>query len=476
MAAIAKENLDERIERIKKRNEEIEKKYREAEEDRLMALKENAMVETKPPKDEDWPRSHKYDKIDFTYDVKPEKLEELNKTKKTEEPKQKRDYKKFAEGEGPPPDPVYNFLADAERDGTTAPHPAGKDGKATDKKDSRQNNSGKNNKDQQQKRGGPNSGSFRGRGGKAHSPKYQKQNSQPEYEQWRNEREKIDEARINRQKVGEGKWKREWDNEKINSENEALLRPERTTLGDAFHAAKKSPTHNNNKGQNHNQTDCLVEKRGNITVSVSQTGEVKSVKLTSAPVIGTGRVGPRQVGKPQFSIQSVEKDLTTVPISPQPQQKNFNKSNNNNNKPITRSQNNTISPVNVGKNNNNNNNNKRKTQSPKYVQPLPPVSQGAANVSPTPPIAPISGVVIPTIENSTSDIIAVDLSHKPEFAKKSVQERLLRARQTPTSNNTGSDLNASSDCNEVASNDDQKTNCDKTNESIQTAEPIAACN
>ena len=38
------EDLEERIARIKKRNEEIEKKYREAEADRLMALKDNALI------------------------------------------------------------------------------------------------------------------------------------------------------------------------------------------------------------------------------------------------------------------------------------------------------------------------------------------------------------------------------------------------------------------------------------------------
>lgn len=70
MANLQAENLEERMERIRKRNEELEKKYREAEEDRLMALKDNAMVEIKPPKDEDWPREHKYDKLDFTYDQK----------------------------------------------------------------------------------------------------------------------------------------------------------------------------------------------------------------------------------------------------------------------------------------------------------------------------------------------------------------------------------------------------------------------
>lgn len=70
MSNIQNENLEERIERIKKRNEELEKKHREAEEDRLMALKDNALVVTKPPKDDDWPREHKYDNLDLAFDQK----------------------------------------------------------------------------------------------------------------------------------------------------------------------------------------------------------------------------------------------------------------------------------------------------------------------------------------------------------------------------------------------------------------------
>lgn len=82
MSNVQGENLDERIERIRKRNEELEKRYKEAEEDRLMALKDNAMVAIKPPKDEDWPREHKYDKLEFTYDqVQPEEVEDTENGK-----------------------------------------------------------------------------------------------------------------------------------------------------------------------------------------------------------------------------------------------------------------------------------------------------------------------------------------------------------------------------------------------------------
>lgn len=64
---LANETLEERLERIRIRNEELEKKHKEAEEDRLMALRDNAMVATKPNNSE-WPKQHKYDNIVFDYE------------------------------------------------------------------------------------------------------------------------------------------------------------------------------------------------------------------------------------------------------------------------------------------------------------------------------------------------------------------------------------------------------------------------
>lgn len=74
MTSVKKESLDERLERIRKKNEEIEKKHQEAERDRLLAKVQGALVETKSCAD-DWPKEHKYDKLDFTYDVPADKLE-----------------------------------------------------------------------------------------------------------------------------------------------------------------------------------------------------------------------------------------------------------------------------------------------------------------------------------------------------------------------------------------------------------------
>lgn len=134
----AKESLEERLERIRLKNEEIEKRHREAEEDRHRALQDNAMVEVKPVKHEDWPTQHKYDTLDFTYDVDPEAVvqQETRSADATLSPSTAavsadgaptstagRKKKTFTEGDGPPPDPAYNFLADSERDGSQEQQP-----------------------------------------------------------------------------------------------------------------------------------------------------------------------------------------------------------------------------------------------------------------------------------------------------------------------------------------------------------------
>lgn len=82
------------------------------------------MVEVKSPKHEDWPKAHKYDTLEFTYDVvdsaaQPQECPE-SVTVATPEPVTATGRKKktFSEGDGPPPDPAYNFLADSERDGS----------------------------------------------------------------------------------------------------------------------------------------------------------------------------------------------------------------------------------------------------------------------------------------------------------------------------------------------------------------------
>lgn len=289
------ESLEARIERIRERDEEIEKKHREAEADRLAALQANAMVRTTAPKDEDWPKAHKYDKLDFTYDVKGDDVDETNKKTGSV---LSRNYKKFPEGQGPPADPTYNFLADAERDGTAK---NGSNGGESEKKDWRASCTG----GQLNRRGNNNNNSFnKGRNnGKGKSStgsgKFQQRNAgaDGDYSSWKNERERIDESRVNRQKSDEGKWRREWDNEK--NAQDANNQPKANT-GNVVPSVANAPINNSRSlaadsvpndvsnavkadisGLPQKFNELNIEKRGNITVSISQDGEVKSVKCES---------------------------------------------------------------------------------------------------------------------------------------------------------------------------------------------------
>lgn len=298
------ESLEARIERIRERDEEIEKRHREAEADRLAALQANAMVKTTAPKDEDWPKAHKYDKLDFTYDVKADDVDESNKKAGSV---LSRNYKKFPEGQGPPADPTYNFLADAERDGTAKNGAANSE---AEKKDWRAsctgghlNRRGNNNNNSFNK--GRNNGNGKGKGNATGPGKFQQRNSagaDGEYSSWKNERERIDESRVNRQKSDEGKWRREWDNEKTAQDTSNQSKVANT--GNVAPKVANTPINNarsptadsvpiddsnaanadvsklaNRLPQKFNELN--IEKRGNITVSISQDGEVKSVKCES---------------------------------------------------------------------------------------------------------------------------------------------------------------------------------------------------
>lgn len=64
----ATDNLDERMERIRIKNEELEKKHAIAQADLKTAKEEGSLV-TQKVNVEDWPKQHKYDTLEFTYDV-----------------------------------------------------------------------------------------------------------------------------------------------------------------------------------------------------------------------------------------------------------------------------------------------------------------------------------------------------------------------------------------------------------------------
>ena len=63
------ENLDARLEAIRLKNEELEKKHKEIMEDEMLAKRENAVVDLKAAA-RDVPKNHPYDHIDLDFDVK----------------------------------------------------------------------------------------------------------------------------------------------------------------------------------------------------------------------------------------------------------------------------------------------------------------------------------------------------------------------------------------------------------------------
>uniref|UniRef100_A0A1B0CFM3 Uncharacterized protein n=1 Tax=Lutzomyia longipalpis TaxID=7200 RepID=A0A1B0CFM3_LUTLO len=224
MANIKTENLTERMERIRLKNEEIEKKHREAMEDRLAAVKNNAMVAIKPPSDDDWPRQHKYDTLDFTYDATESQSAEKNRPGQAQVIRPGKEHKKFADGQGPPPDPVYNFLADAERDGTPQQTNTPRMGNQEGGKGAQWKQA-----NGQRNRNGVAGGSFRQNRGK------------PREQRYAFERQKSS---------GDAKWKGTPQQRPMNVPNKMSQNP----------------------------GELVTEKRGNITISVSQDGEIKSVK------------------------------------------------------------------------------------------------------------------------------------------------------------------------------------------------------
>lgn len=280
---ICEENLEQRIERIRKRDEEIEKRHREAEEDRLAALQANAMVKTTAPSDEDWPKAHKYDKLDFTYDVKTEENDADDK-KAVDEPRLQRPFKKFPEGQGPPADPTYNFLADAERDGKAQAIAASNDGKNWRVSNNNSNNNGSNNN---RRNNGNNSSFNRGRNGAKGKTPLSKGKSSDEPILRKNDRERNYESRnMQRQTSNDGMWRRTDDkrNDGKDSRNNVSTSPtgqldlntktsNKTSMQQRMTPAKADANNLQQKLSN-----LSIEKRGNTTVAVTKDGEVKSVK------------------------------------------------------------------------------------------------------------------------------------------------------------------------------------------------------
>ncbi|XP_050457921.1 uncharacterized protein MAL13P1.304-like isoform X2 [Cataglyphis hispanica] len=328
--------LEEKINKIRQQNEEIRRRHEEVEEDKKNAAKLNALVQMVPSTD--WPE--RKEPPEFSNPPKTN-----NKPKPTKEhhehPQQHhsasgegRKVHTFAQGQGPPPDPKYNFLADAERE----------EGNMENTKDNLPNKGQKHSKGNFKRKSGGKDGMQKDyRVTRSH----RRDEHQPEYEAWRAERNRIDEDRISRQRTAEGNWRREWDNDKAHIVNE-VTRSE-TKLGDyvkkdykdfdrrhyvngndyashnrsgyrsyrgnsrhfhnnyenRFNNAHHQEGHIKNSLSSNSDERTVVATDKSIKVTLNQgKGPVMSVKVNSLSIAGTGRVGPRQRNRVTYSSHS----------------------------------------------------------------------------------------------------------------------------------------------------------------------------
>ncbi|XP_020300782.1 putative uncharacterized protein DDB_G0282133 isoform X1 [Pseudomyrmex gracilis] len=347
MAASA---LEEKINKIRQQNEEIRRRHEEVEEDKKKAAKLNALVQMVPSTD--WPE--RKEPPEFS---NPPRTNNKSKPAKEHHEHPHHQYHSasgegrkshtFAQGQGPPPDPKYNFLADAERE----------EGVVENVKDTLPTKGQKNSKGTFKRKPGGKDGMQRdyrtNRG--SHRDEHQ-----PEYEAWRAERNRIDEDRISRQRTAEGNWRREWDNDKAHIVDE-VTRSE-TKLGDYVKKDYKDHDRryyvNGNDYANHNRGNHRsyrgnakrfhnnYENRSNntyhhdghaknpgpeertvvatdksIKVTLNQgnmtKGSLMSVKVNSPSIAGTGRVGPRQRSRLTYSSHSDVEVTDNEPFSRQ---------------------------------------------------------------------------------------------------------------------------------------------------------------
>lgn len=82
--AAESENLDARMEAIRIKNEELEKKHKEIQEDEKLAAIQGALINLKHSTSLDQSQSHPYDNLDLDFDVKDSDKELAKDPSKTQ--------------------------------------------------------------------------------------------------------------------------------------------------------------------------------------------------------------------------------------------------------------------------------------------------------------------------------------------------------------------------------------------------------
>ncbi|KOX77781.1 hypothetical protein WN51_10571 [Melipona quadrifasciata] len=346
---MASSALEEKINKIRQQNEEIRRRYEEVEEDKKNAAKLNALVQMVPSTD--WPERKEPPEFSNPPKTKLKPTKEKHEYTLQSHAGEGKKIHSFAQGEGPPPDPKYNFLADSEREEPNADYIRENSGNKSHHKATRGSFRKKvGSKESNHKDNKPNKGNYR-------------DESQPGYDAWRAERNRIDEDRISRQRTAEGNWRREWDNDKVHIIDDIVKKSSRPTLGEftkkdhkdsdrkyhvnnneyvnytraGSHRSHRGSTKNfysNYENRSHNTYDqhrnntaiaktpvsptseerTVIATDKSIKVTVNQNnvtkGPVMSVKVNSPSIAGTGRVGPRQRTRVTYSHSDIDAPLS----------------------------------------------------------------------------------------------------------------------------------------------------------------------
>lgn len=208
--------LEERIEKIRKRNEELKRRHLEVEADKQNAAKLNALVQITSPT-EDWPIGRRSSPDNngrnrFRYS-------EQNRSQQSNSgPDSSAKCDTFGERDGAPHDSDRSFSRRLHRNHY--------DRQEQHQQQEQQQQQYKQQHQQQpqwsRKSRGRSRGVFTRERDRKHSlrPVGGRGVPEPEYDAWRAERNRIDSDRISRQRTAEGHWRREWDNEKLAQEED----------------------------------------------------------------------------------------------------------------------------------------------------------------------------------------------------------------------------------------------------------------
>ncbi|XP_061172774.1 papilin-like isoform X4 [Saccostrea echinata] len=205
--------LTKKMEEIRKKNEALRKRHEEIEADKRAVSGGAKKVasprkESKPLPGEEVPKE--------PADGRKERPRQPRPAGRGKSPsKGVRDTPK---AQGPPPDPAYNFLSDRYRLGERPPeNPRGETSRRHPKNYGGEDFGNVKNRMRKERERRD-----RGRGGPPRNKMEMAINmtgrERREYVEWKAERDKVDQARIDRQKSASGEWKREWDTQKDHTE------------------------------------------------------------------------------------------------------------------------------------------------------------------------------------------------------------------------------------------------------------------